>query len=156
MKFHNSDLGLSIEVHPTLLQELYKKGLEHYPKEFGGLLVGRYSSDRKMVVLVATILPTRFKSSQYSFERGMQGVREILQEYYEQSPRLLYVGEWHTHPDGPAIPSATDIRALQEITCHSEVHIENPVLLILSLGNHGFEPVFFVHFQNRIYPYQKE
>ena len=67
------------------------------------------------------------------FERGKIGLKEKLTELYNEKTRLIYVGEWHSHPDGLPIPSGTDFNAMKEIAESDEVVIQNPVLLILGI-----------------------
>lgn len=112
--------------------------MRHYPKEFGGILIGHYSEDMKICYVVDTIIPKKYKSAKYSFERGKEGLEKELKTFYEGKPRLIYVGEWHTHPDMMPEPSETDKQALKEISNHNEVNIANPLLLILSNTKTGF------------------
>lgn len=142
-----------------LLKKLCKQGIKCYPKEFGGLLVGYYTDANKTVVISETVLPKEFKSSRFSFERGSKGLKKILEGLYKQNPSLIYVGEWHTHPDNPdnpAMPSGTDMNALQEIVNHEGVFINNPILLIISISKNKCEPGFFVYANNKVYRYEEE
>jgi integrative and conjugative element protein (TIGR02256 family) len=138
------------------MNRLYQSGLKHYPNEFGGLLIGRYSEDKSTVFIQETVLPLKYTSSKYSFKRGTDGLRTMLEKYYERIPNLHYVGEWHTHPDNPAVPSNTDLIALNTIVNHHEVYISSPLLLIMSITKEDYHPVFYVLFQNKIYAYEQE
>lgn len=138
------------------MAKLCRLGSEHYPKEYGGLFVGRYVNDNKEVLIEETVLPKKFRSSAFSFERGVEGLRKLLRDFFEQSPSLIYVGEWHTHPDGMPIPSSTDSSALRTIAAHEEVSIENPILLIIGVRSDAYEIGFHVLHQNNIYGYEKE
>ena len=153
MKYYNEEIGLDIQIDASLIDYLYQCGAAHYPNEFGGLLIGHYANDQKTVVILNTVLPTKYESTKWSFERGVEGLTEALEEYYAQIPSLIYVGEWHTHPDNPAIPSATDVQALQEISGSAAVNIQHPVLLIIRIDKAGYELGFFVRFHGRIYQY---
>ncbi len=139
-----------------LLKKLCKQGIKYYPTEFGGLLVGYYADDNKTVVISETVLPTEFKSSRVSFERGSKGLKKVLERLYKQNPSLIYVGEWHTHPDSPALPSGTDMYALREIVNHEGVFINNPILLIISITQDKCVPGFFVYANNKVYKYEEE
>ena len=155
MKLTNIDIGLSIIIDDKVVTQLIKAGRKHYPREFGGLLVGSYSEDRKTVAIVHTILPKKYASSKYSFERGVEGLREKLENYYSQIPPVYYVGEWHTHPDNPAVPSYTDCNALQKIVNDENVSITNPILLIISIKPECEELCFYVVFKKKIYKYEE-
>ena len=156
MKFICQHIGLSIVIDNTLVDKLCRLGSDHYPKEYGGLLVGRYINDNKEVIIEQTVLPKKFKSSAFSFERGVEGLRETLRGFFNESPSLIYVGEWHTHPDGKPIPSSTDSSALRTIAAHHKVSIENPLLLIIAVGRNAYEFGFYVLYQNNIYRYELE
>jgi len=156
LKLVNQEIGLNIIMDDALLAQLNKHALKHYPKEFGGLLIGHYEEDKKTVFITKTILPKKYTSTKYSFTRGSDGLREILEAYHNGKSSLIYVGEWHTHPDSPAIPSITDLAALDQIVSHNEVYISNPILLILSITKQASAACFYVHYQNKIYSYEEE
>jgi integrative and conjugative element protein (TIGR02256 family) len=141
LKYCCIDLSLEISMEDALLSEMISLGKKYYPKEFGGLLLGRYE-DGSRAIIERILIPRRFQSSRYSFYREVGQLRKQLQRSYDMSPRLLYLGEWHTHPDSPAVPSETDLRAMQTIAAHPEVHIKNPLLLILSIGTKTNESIY--------------
>ena len=134
--------------------ELCQLAAEHYPNEYGGLFVGRYVNDHKELRVEHTVLPKRFKSSSFSFERGVEGLRKILRQFFNQSPSLIYVGEWHTHPNGRPVPSSTDTSALRLIATHHEVSIENPTLLIIGVERDVYEFGFYVLYKDNIHRYE--
>lgn len=154
MKLTNKEIELNVDIDDNLINRLYNYGIEHYPKEFGGFLIGRYSEDLKTVYIKETILPKKFKASKFSFERGIEGVKETLEIYYKARESMIYVGEWHTHPDNEPTPSSTDINALEEIANHDEVKIKNPILLIMGINKTKKELGFYVYFKNKIYKYE--
>lgn len=153
MKLNCTELGLKMELKQSLLDKLYDLGLRHYPKEFGGLLVGYYSDDLKTCILENVIIPKKYKSSRYFFERRKDGLNKMLTEFYNSSPRLIYVGEWHTHPDGVPSPSKTDLSAITEIADCDEVSIENPILMILSVNKTDMGLGVYVFSKNKLVKY---
>lgn len=155
MKLHCKDTGFSLDVDKTLLIKLHKEGMQYYPSEFGGLLVGHYAEDKKTVFIKDTILPQDFNTSKMSFKRGVKGMKQKLEEYYSQNPSLIYIGEWHTHPNGKPLPSKMDMIAMDSICKYKEVLILNPILLILSLDDNSFDYNFFVHYNNKLNKYEK-
>lgn len=156
MKLINKQKGLVIKIKNSLLEKLCKYGIKYYPEEFGGILVGYYADDNKTVVISETVLPAEFISARFSFVRGSKGLRKKLEKLYAQTPSLIYVGEWHTHPDNPAIPSGTDMKALQEIVQSDGVLINNPILLIISICKKKCDPAFFVYSNNKVYRYEEK
>lgn len=156
MRLINKEIGLGITIEQELIDRIYTCSMIHYPSEFGGLLIGRYVDENTLLQVEDILLPLKYKSSKYNFERGIEGLREKLEKLYSQSPSQIYVGEWHTHPNNLPTPSITDINALQEIICHKEVYINNPVMLILSINKKGYEASFYVLFKNKLYKYEEQ
>lgn len=155
MIFTNKDIGLTLEIGDLLLEQIIDVGIQHYPNEFGGFLVGFYSEDYKQLNITDMILPKKYKATPYLFERDTMGVNERLQRFFKEEPKKYYVGEWHTHPQNIPIPSSTDYNAMLEITNHEDVAIKNPVLLIVGYQNKLVELGFYVMFKNKLYRYEK-
>lgn len=155
MKLFNHELGLSLRIDEVLMNSLAEHGKLHYPKEFGGLLVGRYSENKKEVIIVDTILPKKFASSRSGFERETSDLRKTLEQLFQQDPSLNYVGEWHTHPDCLAVPSITDINAMKAIVKGSEVYIECPVLLIITITKTIVAPKFYFYHDGKLKNYEE-
>jgi [CysO sulfur-carrier protein]-S-L-cysteine hydrolase len=150
----NKEIKLSISIDGTLLKELTDIGKSQYPDEFGGFLIGNYSDDLKQLNITDTILPTKYKATKYQFERETDGINETLKNYYEQTPKTYYVGEWHTHPDNISIPSTTDISAINNILNYKGTSIQNPVLLIIGYNKQKVEFGFYVAYKNKLYKYE--
>jgi len=154
VKLVNKETGLRISIEQSLIDTLVLYGRNQYPKEFGGVLVGYYSDDKRMVNIIDSILPIDFKSTKTTFERGVEGLKEALEEYYKQNPSLVYIGEWHTHPDNSPIPSATDISAMNTIINSKHTFITNPVLLIIGYSKSSVTFGFYVWFENKLFRYE--
>ena len=155
MNLKCEDIGLTLIINEHLIEVIHQAGLKHYPKEFGGLLIGRYSDDMKTCFVEETILPVKYKSSKSYFERGKEGVLEKLEVYYKQTPKLMYLGEWHTHPDSTVEPSETDKNTMKEIAAHDDVLINSPVMLILGITKSKLEIGAYIQFKNKLYKYEK-
>jgi len=156
LKLRNEEIGLAVNIEDDLIKHFYEYGLSHYPNEFGGLLLGYYSEDYRTVLIIDTIVPQKYTSSRYFFERGIKGLTTKLKSSFKRTPSLIYIGEWHTHPDNPPIPSETDLIALREIIQHSKVFITNPILLIIGMNNESYDLGFYVQFKNKIFRYAEE
>ncbi len=154
MKFLNKETNLALVIDVELLDRIAAQGASKYPNEFGGLLVGRYIDNERIVLIEDILLPKRYASSRYFFERGSEGLRQALELYYYAEPRLIYVGEWHTHPDNPAQPSARDIKSMQELASDKNVLINNPVLMILEITRSGFQVEMYVFYNNQLLRYE--
>ncbi len=156
MKFNCIQIGLTIHVTKELLEKFKSLGRDKYPLEYGGILVGHYEDDGQTAVIVDTILPIRYKSSKFNFERSNEGFKEKLEELYKQTPKLIYIGEWHTHPDLLAIPSQDDYDSIKAVAHHPDVQIKNPIMLIIGIGKKRFVPNFFVFYNDKLFMYEQE
>lgn len=156
MKYYCRDIDLEIEVSEELIRQLYGLGLKYYPAEYGGILVGKYSNDLKICFIEETIVPKKNRSSRYSFERGKEGLSQKLTKYYNQNPQLIYVGEWHTHPDSTPTPSVTDNQAMKEIAECDGVKITSPILLILGITRSKCTVGAYIQHQKRLYKYEQQ
>jgi len=154
LRFYCNDIGLGIEIHIELLNFFSNEGIKHSPNEFGGLLIGRYIENSKTCLIVSTILPKKYKSSRYGFERGKSGLKKKLHEYYHYEPRLFYVGEWHTHNNHSIEPSSIDKIAMQKLEESSNLSIFSPLLLIIGLNRANYLVGFYIQHQKKLYKYE--
>lgn len=155
MIYRNKEIGLVINIEDDLLSNIIDIGVLHYPNEFGGFLIGYYSFSQTQLNLTDTILPNKYKSTPYLFERDAVGIEDKLRNYFSENPQKYYVGEWHTHPDNLPIPSSTDINAINSIANHKDVSITNPVMLIIGYNETKIELGFYVQFKNKLYRYEQ-
>lgn len=135
---------------------LSKEGIQHFPNEFGGFLMGYYSIDFKILTITDTIYPKVYQGSPCLFQRSIKGIDSVFESYYEKQPIQYYVGEWHTHPNGSTCFSCTDKRAMINIARCTTVNITNPILLIISTNNtgvNGFQ--FYLYEDENLLPFIK-
>lgn len=81
------------------------------PNETGGVLLGSFDLERKIVYLVDTIpSPPDSKEWPTLYIRGAKGLAGAVDRVSERTAGMLqYVGEWHSHPKGvPPLPSDDD------------------------------------------------
>jgi [CysO sulfur-carrier protein]-S-L-cysteine hydrolase len=142
----------------SLIQRLVETGKTHYPKEFGGILVGDYSTDFRQLNITDSILPRTktFNATPTLFERNSKGMERELHKFYKRNPPKYYIGEWHTHPDNLPFPSITDLQAMQSIVDYPKVEIKNPVLLIIGYSIKSTEIALYIYTNNRLYNYEYE
>lgn len=144
VKKHNN---LELVIDEELLNEIANIGIHHYPNEFGGFLIGKYSIDFKILYIEDYILPKKYKGFPFIFERSIDGIIDIFKKLFKQKNQY-YIGEWHTHPDGSTMYSQTDLKAMvQTVECET-VQIKNPILLILSVSKQKLNNFTFYFFEN--------
>lgn len=123
--------------------------INHYPNEYGGFLVGYYSSNRKSLTITDFIKPTKYKSHQFIFERSAEGIEKKLNELFNSKNKQYYVGEWHTHPNGSTMYSNTDLNAMINIANSDYIRITNPILLIISISKEKMNKFDFYLYDNK-------
>ncbi|WP_141328343.1 Mov34/MPN/PAD-1 family protein [Myxococcus sp. AB025B] len=79
------------------------------PLETGGLLLGQVV-DGEAHVLALTGPGRRALRSRLGYEADRARDNRLVARVH---PRLHYLGDWHTHPGGPAVLSATDVSSIR-------------------------------------------
>lgn len=145
---------MCIEVSNSFIQELSLIGIEKFPNEIGGLLLGKYSKDYKTAYVVRNIMPITFVSGKDTFERKNTGLKKVLVQAYEKEG-LIYLGEWHTHPNSSTMFSKTDLHAMKQIANYENVQTYNPLLLILSISENTMNNfTFYLYDNNKLLNYE--
>lgn len=111
----NKDSGWTVCVSEMVLGKVHQMRKEHLPNETGGVLVGSFDRQRR-VIYVVNALGSPKDSTEWPtlYIRGVRGLRAELERIGKLTlSNLEYVGEWHSHPPKCAPkPSSTDQRAL--------------------------------------------
>lgn len=97
-----------IAIAEKQLNEIREHGVRDYPYECCGLLLGRYTVERKIVSETYPISNAREESAKRN--RFLITPDELLRgERYARAHDLEVVGFYHSHPDSPAVPSQYDL-----------------------------------------------
>jgi len=100
--------------------------------ETGGILVGIYIDGwTRAFVTDLMDAPADSKGAARHFERGISGVRDELIRLWSGVPRKYYLGEWHSHPDGPPWPSDEDMASMRAIARDPAAACPEPILLLI-------------------------
>ena len=85
---------------------------ERLPRETGGVLIGAYDMQRKIIYIVDTVAsPPDSEEWPTAYIRGTSGLNQRVQEMSTATAGMLrYVGEWHSHPDGCGLTPSRDDR----------------------------------------------
>jgi integrative and conjugative element protein (TIGR02256 family) len=129
----SADGRFNLELPGQIIDEMLELCGRSYPLETGGILVGYYSDDSRFAHVTNLIsAPGDSESSRFSFQRGVRGIQQFLNQMWLR--KRYYLGEWHFHPGGSASPSGTDSDQMKSIAYAGSYHCPEPVLLILG-GN---------------------
>jgi integrative and conjugative element protein (TIGR02256 family) len=76
--------------------------------EAGGVILGKLIGDEIQIMRLS--VPTQLdKASRYSFERHAYSAQIVIDyEFYNSGGEMVYLGEWHTHPEAHPTPSCAD------------------------------------------------
>jgi hypothetical protein len=116
-----------------LLDTIQRLRRERLPNETGGILVGSFDIERKIIYVVDTIpSPVDSEERRTLYIRGCEGLQEQLSRARQQTfEQLEYVGEWHSHPDGfDCLPSGDDLNVLSWLTTHMDADGVPGVMMI--------------------------
>jgi proteasome lid subunit RPN8/RPN11 len=120
-----------------LVETIARLRRERLPNETGGVLLGAFDVERRIVHVVDT-LPSPVDSQERTtlYIRGVEGLREQLEDARKRTfGQLEYVGEWHSHPDGCACaPSRDDLAVLSWLSAHMDADGIPGVMMIACEG----------------------
>lgn len=122
-----------VTISERCLRELTSISRKHYPREIGSSLVGSYSKDGfRAAVLGSAPLPSDSRGRRFTFSRGVHGLRSFFLDLFKRTRgRRHYVGEWHSHPGGAAMPSRMDDRNQTAIARDKKTNCPECILLII-------------------------
>jgi proteasome lid subunit RPN8/RPN11 len=95
-----------LAVRDETMRRIRAHGVETYPHECCGALLGRDGQGRREVIDLLPLSNRRGDSSRNRFEVTADDVR--LAEKTARDKRLELIGWYHSHPDAPARPSEYD------------------------------------------------
>lgn len=157
IKFYQSELNLSLTVESSVLESIEQFSRIHYPNEFGGILMGSYLNSYIDLVVSDIILPNQYNNSPTKFEPDHRELNLKIKEYYQQfGNKVIYVGDWHSHPNGSSHFSQTDFNSIREVAKSKSVNIKNPILLIAAYSDDHFDPVFYVYSKDNLYKFERQ
>jgi integrative and conjugative element protein (TIGR02256 family) len=103
--------------------------------EAGGILLGKVYEDSIIIDTVST--PSiEDKSGRYFFERNVKKAQEIVRRSWNESGgERIYLGEWHTHPEGKPIASTDDKKLIKNMLHESRMEINFLIMLIVGTSD---------------------
>ncbi len=91
-----------ITIKSTLLKAMISHAIKELPNECCGVFVGRSGKIERVIPMAST------HPSPDAYSMSPEEQVQIYTEMEQQGEQLL--GIYHSHPQGPASPSSTDIR----------------------------------------------
>ena len=150
LRWRSESPRYSVIIRKQCFREMLALAKRHAPVEVGTSLIGRYSNDGWQAIVVGLApLSKDSKGSRNEFYRGVKGLRKFYRQLFERFHRQRhYVGEWHSHPDGPPSPSPTDNVNQGAIAKDRATECPEAILIILG-GKLSSVPELRVFIQSR-------
>jgi len=98
--------GASLKIRDEMFRRIHAHGVETYPHECCGALLGRDGDNAREVLDLLPLANRRDDSPRNRFEVTADDVR--LAEKTAREKHLELIGWYHSHPDAPARPSEYD------------------------------------------------
>lgn len=104
-------------------------------KEAGGVLLGKVFPDYDEILDVT--VPNRSdKRGLFFFHRALKPAQlHIDKGWKESGGKLMYLGEWHSHPEKDPTPSHTDLEMIHNMHSTTRMEIDYLYLIIVGLEN---------------------
>lgn len=154
-KYSNKD-GLKIELPEAIFQEIKHQVDKFYPNECGGIFVGQITGG-VTAKIEKMALPKKFSSTPVYFVRLNNFINGWLKRLFTKyNGNMIYLGEWHSHPNGQPYPSTTDLNAMKEIALNPDIRIQTPLLLIVGYNKKVYDEKFYIYKNNKLNPYSNE
>lgn len=121
----------------TALQAMKSEATHRAPKETGGVLLGYWSNDALDVVITEVVGPGPEASHRRrSFVPDHHyHESEVARLYFESGRRVVYLGDWHSHPGGLLKLSAIDLMTQLRISRSVKARAPMALMLLLAGGN---------------------
>lgn len=130
MKFKHKNTTIIIEQNVVDLFNTFRQ--TGRKPESGGILLGKVYENEIRVKKAS--IPTVFDSSKrYNFIRHKKSAQLFTNyEFKNSGGTIIYIGEWHTHPETIPTPSSTDIKMIS--TQFRKNKINETFLLMIIVG----------------------
>lgn len=150
-EYKNKD-GLKIIFPEGIFDKVKEFIVQHYPNECGGVFVGKIKENT--AIIEEMMVPKRFRSTPVFFSRIAGMINKWLVQIFKKSKGdTIYLGEWHSHPNGGPYPSSTDFNSMKKIALNTDVRIETPLLLIVGYDGIRFNERFYIYHNQKLTPY---
>ncbi|MDE0014434.1 MAG: Mov34/MPN/PAD-1 family protein [Candidatus Poribacteria bacterium] len=116
------------------LDKAHEARAKKLPNETGGVLVGSYDMQRK-IVYVVDCLPSPADSEEWPtlYIRGSRGLPSKIEKVKQVTEKQVqYIGEWHSHPPNRSVkPSQDDLKVFDWLSNYMKVDGLPPLMLIV-------------------------
>ena len=119
--FQNVD-GWSIRIRQSLYEKIVNYTKENL--ENAGLWMGRIEKSINRITIIDTFIPKDNIRNIDTVTVGKEEVELYLKKVSKKTNGLIeYIGEWHTHISGTALPSQRDLNTFNEVKKNTSVFL---------------------------------
>jgi integrative and conjugative element protein (TIGR02256 family) len=117
-----NDPNWSVRIQNEVHNKIMKEFSNAKRNETGGVFIGYCNYKTKIIYVVDSIsAPRDSKANSVHFMRGIDGLPEEIKTIRDCSGgQIGYIGEWHTHPEGPNELSIQDMRSVRKYKAEFE------------------------------------
>lgn len=122
-----------IEIEEYVIKIIHKMRQEDpTDNESGGMLIGSVITDSNDMIIRDCTLPLKGDyQSRYRFIRKKMSHNDLLRKKWEESNKtVMYLGEWHTHPEMDPHFSQQDIKNWKKLLSKSNTFSDYLVFVI--------------------------
>ena len=122
-----------IIIDDNVINFIFNTRQSNVENEVGGIILGNITSDNRIIVRMLRKATDPTKSSKYYCVRDKVIAQKIIdKEFKESKGRIIYLGEWHTHPESIPKPSSQDRIMIKEQFIYN--YISTDFLLLIIIG----------------------
>lgn len=117
-----------------VISTIHREAERAFPRETGGVLLGYADVTNTELVVTASVGPGPLaRHSRWAFVPDHKYQEEQVAKMYTASGRIwTYLGDWHSHPDGPLRMSTADRRTLARIARFGDARIPRPIMAVIA------------------------
>jgi integrative and conjugative element protein (TIGR02256 family) len=118
---------------------MIREAMDKYPIETGGLLLG-YTAENDSVAVVTHVRgpgPNAVHAKNRYSPDHEHDEKQVARLHDTSGGTVLYLGDWHSHPDGASALSAKDRRTLKTIALSATARLPSPLMVIVAGGEFG-------------------
>lgn len=122
-------------INDTIIKRFNKYLYHSEQGEAGGVLLGSVYEDRSEIIDITA--PSQYDSFGFNyFIRSKYGAQPKINNAWSKSEgTIIYLGEWHTHPEKNPIPSSIDKSMILKSLYTTKMEIDFLFLIIIGLEN---------------------
>jgi integrative and conjugative element protein (TIGR02256 family) len=141
--FNIGQSGQQLMIQPGVLATFeHNRQLRPRDNEAGGQLFGRIIENNLSVELATGPRPTDIRM-RFSYKPDRRAEQTEIDRYHREG--LLFLGDWHTHPEPHPSPSPQDLRSICAAFKESTHHLNGLLLVIVGTQESPSGPYVAVH-----------